>query len=65
MIHTLYDICGYPYTNDFDPNYPVAPQFISKTINGYATHVSDITNGYESVIAKYMNCNTIYQSVPY
>jgi hypothetical protein len=64
MIHTLYDRCGYPYTNDFDPNYP-APQFISKTINGYATHVSDITNGYESVIAKYMNCNTIYQSVPY
>ena len=64
MIHTLYDSCGYPYTNDFDPNYP-APQFISKTINGYATHVSDITNGYESVIAKYMNCNTIYQSVPY
>ncbi len=64
MIHTLYDSCGYPYTNDFDPNYP-APQFISKAINGYATHVSDITNGYESVIAKYMNCNTIYQSVPY
>ncbi len=64
MIHTLYDTCGYPYTNDFDPDYP-APQFVSKTINGHATFVSDITNGYESVIAKYMNCNTIYQSVPY
>ena len=64
MIQTQYDICGYPYTNDFDPNYP-APQFISKTINGYATHISDITDGYESVLAKYMNCNTIYQSVPY
>ena len=64
MIHTLYDSCGYPFTNDFDPNYP-APQFILKTINGYDTHVSDITNGNESFIAKYMNCNTIYQSEPY
>jgi hypothetical protein len=64
MIDTLYEGCGYPHTNSFDPDSP-ASQFISKTINGYATHVSDITNGSISDIAKYMNCNTIYQSVPY
>jgi hypothetical protein len=65
MILTLYDYCGYPYTANFDPDHPIAPQFNSKTINGHTTFVSDITDGYESQLAKFMNCNTIYQSVPY
>ncbi len=64
MINTIYNTCGYPYTDNFDPNYP-APQFIPKTINGYSIFLSDLGDSYESNIDKYMNCNTIYNNPAY
>ena len=41
------------------------PEFIAKNLGGYPTYISFLSDGYESNIAKFMNCNTSYNSPPY
>ena len=64
MINEILDICSYTYTRNFDPVYP-EPEFIAKNLGGYPTYISFLSDGYESNIAKFMNCNTSYNNPPY
>jgi len=64
MINEILASCSHTFTENFDPGYP-EPEFIAKNLGGYATYISFLSNGYESNIAKFMNCNTSYNNQPY
>lgn len=64
MINEILDSCSHTFTRNFDPGYP-EPEFIAKNLGGYPTYISFLSDGYESNIAKFMNCNTSYNSPPY
>lgn len=64
MINEILNSCSHTSTSNFDPNYP-EPEFIAKNLGGYQTYISSLSDGYESNIAKFMNCNTSYNNPPY
>lgn len=64
MINEILDSCSHTFTRNFEPGYP-EPEFIAKNLGGYPTYISFLSDGYESNIAKFMNCNTSYNSPPY